>query len=102
MIRRDCFGQCEIQQHCVREAQCRGKEKRYLNPPATEDAADCWSQNESETKRCTDQTHSLRAVLFGSDVGDVSLGGRDVSPRDAVEDAADKQHRKRCCESEYE
>ena len=30
-------------------------------------------KNKSETKRCADETHAFRAVLFGSDVGDVRL-----------------------------
>src|ERR1044072_1004292 len=102
MIRRDGFRKREIEQHCVREAEHCGEDKRHLNAPAAQDAADRWSKNKSETKRSADQSHSFSAVLFGGDVGDVRLRGRDVAARDAVENAADKKHDDGFGESEYE
>src|SRR2546423_2600083 len=102
MIRSDCFGQSEIEQQRVSEAETRRKQKRNLNSPATENAANCWSKNETEAKRSADQAHSLRAIFLGRDVGDVSLRGRDVATCYAIENSAGEEHPERCCESQYQ
>ena len=102
MIRRDCFRQSEIEQHRIRETQRRREDKRHVNSPTAQDAADRWSKNKAETKRRADQAHSFRAILFGRDVGDVGLRSRDVAAGDAVENAADEEHHERLREPEYE
>src|ERR1051325_10307117 len=93
MIGRHRFREGEVKQQCSREAERRGKEERHVNAPLAENPADRWSKNESQPKRGADQSHAFRAVLFGGDVGDVGLRGRDVSASDAVEYAADKEHK---------
>src|SRR5215216_2988198 len=102
MIGRHCLRQREVEEHCVSETECCRKDKRHLNAPTAQDAADRWSKDKSETKRGADQPHSFGAVLFGGDVGDVGLRGGDVSAGDAVEDATDKKHKDAFGESEYE
>jgi len=102
MIGRDCFRQCEIEQHCIRETERGSEEERNVNAPLAQDAADGWSKNKSQPKRRADQPHAFGAILFGGDVGDVRLRCRDVAASDAVEYAPDEKHQKRFCQPEYE
>src|SRR5215510_10485507 len=102
MIRRDCFRQREIKQKCICETERSSEEKRNVNAPLAQDAANGWSKNEPETKRRADQSHAFRAILFRGDVGNVCLRGRDVAAGNAVEYAPDKEHQKRLRQSEDE
>src|ERR1700754_3383523 len=102
MIASDRLGQTEIEQHRVGKAKRRRKEKRNVNSPTAQDAADRWSKNETETKRRADQAHAFRAILAGGDVGDVGWRGRDVAAGDAVENASGKKHPDRIREAEAE
>src|SRR5215211_5725509 len=102
MIGRDGLGQREIEEYCIREAENCGKDKRHVNAPAAQDAADRWSKNEPETKGGADHSHSFGAILFGGDVGDVGLSGGDVAAGDAVEYTANEKHKEGFREPEYE
>ena len=79
----------------VGEAETCGKEKGNLNAPTAQDAANSRAKNKAETKRSAQQSHPLRAIFGGGNVCDISLGRRDVSAGNAVEDAAEKKHPKR-------
>src|SRR6185503_20729268 len=92
MIRSNSFRKGEEEKRRIGEAERCGKEERHMNAPMTQDAANRWSKNESETKRSPDQPHAFRAILFGSDISNVSLCCRNVSACDAVEDATDEEH----------
>src|SRR5829696_4713401 len=102
MIRRDRLRQREIEEHCVREAENRGEDKRHLDAPTAQNPTNGWSKNKSQTEGGADHSHSFGAVFFGGDVGDVGLRGGDVSAGDAVENAADEKHQNTFRESEYE
>src|SRR5215208_6711165 len=102
MIGRHCFGQPEIQEHCVGETKRGCEEKWDLNAPAAQNSSDSRSKNKSESKGGANQAHSFRTVLFSCDVGDVRLSGRDVSPGDSVENAAEEKHEDRFGKPQYE
>ncbi len=102
MIRRYRFRQSEEKQQSVCETERGGEEKRNVNAPATQDAANRWSKNKSQPKRGADQSHAFGAIFFSRDVGDVGLRRGDVSARDAVENSSDKEHEDRRRKAEHE
>ncbi len=100
MIGSDRFRKREVEQHCICKTQSRRKEKGHVDTPATQDAANSRTENEAQTKRCTQQAHPLCAIFFGSNVCDVSLRRRNVTAGNAVEDASQKKHPQRCGKAE--
>src|SRR5947208_3959581 len=93
MTGRDCLRQGEVEQNYVSQREAAGKQKRNVGAPATQYPADGGTKNEAQSKRCADQSHSLGAIFFGGDVGDVGLRGRDIAARNSIDDATHKQHR---------
>ena len=59
-------------------------------------------ENKTKPKGRAQQSHSLGAILFGGDVGDVGLRGRNVSAGNAVQDPSQKEHPERRCKTENE
>src|SRR5215208_8438302 len=102
MIGRHCFGQPEIQEHCVGETKRGFEEKWDLNAPSAQNSSDCRSKNKTESKGGPDQAHAFRKVLFSCDVGDVRLSGRDVSAGDSVENPTEEKHEDRPGETQSE
>src|SRR6266851_7127658 len=100
MIGRDCFRQSKIKQGGVGKTETGSKEERNLNPPATKNTADRWSKNEAKAKRRTDHAHSLSAVLFSSDIGNIGLRRGNVAAGDAVKNPSQKKHPERSCKTE--
>src|SRR6267143_6477034 len=95
MITRYSFRQCEVEQYRIGKAETRCKEEGNVDTPAAQYSADRWTKDESKAKRCADQSHALGAILFGSDVCNVSLGSRNIATSYAVKDSTCKEHPKR-------
>ena len=95
VVGRNRLGQDEVEQHGVREGERGGEVEGRADVPLREHAADGRAEDEPEAEGRSEHPHPLRAVLRRRHVGDVSLRRRDVAARDAVEDAARKQHPER-------
>src|SRR5205814_1341478 len=75
MIGRDRFRQRKIKQNRISEGEPAGKQKRHVDSPAAEDAADRRTEHESQSERRANQSHPFRAIFFRGDISDVSLRG---------------------------
>src|ERR1700682_5053889 len=100
MIRGHSFRQSEVKQNRIRESESAGEKKRNVDAPAAQNAANRRTKNKTQTESRAYQSHALRAIFFGRDIGDVGLRRRDVAAGNPVDDAAEKKHPQRRRESE--
>ena len=95
-VRFQTFGEDTKCQNEIRRAKRGGRPARPGGAEKMQgDAADCRTENKSQSERHADESHPLRPVFRRGDVGDVSLGDGDVAATDAGEDAGDKQRPER-------
>ena len=100
MIGRHGFRQREIKQDRISESQATREQKRHVVSPTAQDAANRGPKYKTQAERRAVQSHSLRAIFFGGDIGDVGLRGRDVAAGNSIDDAAEKKHPQRRRESQ--
>ena len=91
----ETFRQDEVEEHHVHGGERGGEIKRRAVGNAAHDSTDHRTKGETEAEGGADQAHRTRAIFRRADVGDVSLRGGDVAAGRAVDDARNKEERKR-------